>query len=433
MYAPGVGVRPFHFAHVFSDDASQALVYESHVRPLVTAAVNGFNACVLCYGQTGSGKTFTAFGPDGALHQAQRAVAEGRSVRAVGGSAGVVLRACDEITCLIQEQRELGALSTNANANANAHVTTRLFVQYVEVYMDNVTDLMTGDTVQVHSAAGRGATRSATTTATGSSTGTGSHGQHQQQEQQLNLVGCSKWEVGSMTEALDVLVRGEQYKHRAATLMNERSSRAHTLFVATIVQTFTPAVAGRSNPGGKVDGGAAAQGATRKGAVVLQSQLCMADLAGCEQIKKSGAEGQRRKEAVGINSSLLVLGKCISALAAHKRHVPYLESSLTKLLRGALGGNSRTAVLVAGAMEDAQADETFNALKFGERCSTITNRTKFATASLSEAVAVIDRSIRACEAQVESLEARGKSHLPSMHKCKERLVSLRQKRKQLGD
>jgi hypothetical protein len=45
------------------------------------------------------------------------------------------------------------------------------------------------------------------------------------------------------------------------------------------------------------------------------------------------------------------------------RQVPYLESTLTKLLRGALGGNSRTAVLVNGAMDDEHADETFNALK----------------------------------------------------------------------
>ena len=64
------------------------------------------------------------------------------------------------------------------------------------------------------------------------------------------------------------------------------------------------------------------------------SPLHLVDLAGCEQLKQSKAAGQRKQEAVGINRSLLVLGMCISALVKQKRHVPYLDSKLTLLLRG---------------------------------------------------------------------------------------------------
>jgi hypothetical protein len=88
---------------------SQAVVYESYVRPLVAAALNGYNACVVSYGQTGSGKTFTTFGPEGALEQAQKAVEEGRGVRTVGGTSGVVLRACEEVVALIQEEKRAEA------------------------------------------------------------------------------------------------------------------------------------------------------------------------------------------------------------------------------------------------------------------------------------------------------------------------------------
>lgn len=48
------------------------------------------------------------------------------------------------------------------------------------------------------------------------------------------------------------------------------------------------------------------------------------DLAGSERLKKSKAEGSAKAEAVGINESLLVLGKVISSLVESKSHVPVL-------------------------------------------------------------------------------------------------------------
>ena len=61
---------------------------------------------------------------------------------------------------------------------------------------------------------------------------------------------------------------------------------------------------------------------------------------------------------MGINSSLLVLGKCIAALVEESSHVPYYESKLTMLVKGAFGGNSRTTVLVNCRGDDAYGDET---------------------------------------------------------------------------
>ena len=57
---------------------------------------------------------------------------------------------------------------------------------------------------------------------------------------------------------------------------------------------------------------------------LVKSQLHLIDLAGSERIKKSKATGTGLKEAVGINSSLLVLGKVIAALVESQHHVPYL-------------------------------------------------------------------------------------------------------------
>jgi hypothetical protein len=72
---------------------------------------------------------------------------------------------------------------------------------------------------------------------------------------------------------------------------------------------------------------------------MLKSQLYLVDLAGSERVKKSKVTGQRMREAVGINSSLLVLGKVIASLVESRSHVPYFESKLTTMLKSAFGGN----------------------------------------------------------------------------------------------
>ena len=53
MYANGVGIKAFHFAHVFGADTSQTKVYNNSLKDSVVACLNGYNTALLCYGQTG--------------------------------------------------------------------------------------------------------------------------------------------------------------------------------------------------------------------------------------------------------------------------------------------------------------------------------------------------------------------------------------------
>ena len=50
------------------------------------------------------------------------------------------------------------------------------------------------------------------------------------------------------------------------------------------------------------------------------SRLNLADLAGSEQVKKTGASGQTLEEAKKINQSLSALGNCINALTEGTRN-----------------------------------------------------------------------------------------------------------------
>lgn len=53
MHVPGAGVKPFHYSAVHKGDATQQQVYQKSAQGAVAAALNGFNACIMCYGQTG--------------------------------------------------------------------------------------------------------------------------------------------------------------------------------------------------------------------------------------------------------------------------------------------------------------------------------------------------------------------------------------------
>ena len=58
------------------------------------------------------------------------------------------------------------------------------------------------------------------------------------------------------------------------------------------------------------------------------------DLAGSESVSKTHAQGERLAEANNINIGLLALGNCISAISRKQSHIPFRNSTLTKVLRG---------------------------------------------------------------------------------------------------
>lgn len=75
-------------------------------------------------------------------------------------------------------------------------------------------------------------------------------------------------------------------------------------------------------------------GALQDGGHVRVGKLNLVDLAGSERQSKTGATGDRLKEATKINLSLSALGNVISALVDSRTgHIPYRDSRLTRLLQ----------------------------------------------------------------------------------------------------
>ncbi|KAK8079333.1 P-loop containing nucleoside triphosphate hydrolase protein, partial [Apiospora phragmitis] len=93
----------------------------------------------------------------------------------------------------------------------------------------------------------------------------------------------------------------------AATKMNRESSRSHSVFTLKLTGT-------------NLDG------------TVSEGVLNLIDLAGSERVKESQVEGDNFKEATSINKSLSTLSQVMTALADNASHIPYRNSTLTRML-----------------------------------------------------------------------------------------------------
>jgi hypothetical protein len=101
----------------------------------------------------------------------------------------------------------------------------------------------------------------------------------------------------------------------------------------------------------------------------------MVDLAGSERISKTGATGDRLKEASKINLSLSTLCHVISTLTDPKAtYIPYRDSKLTRLLQDSLGGNTKTIMVANIGPADYNYDETLNTLRYASRAKAIQNK-----------------------------------------------------------
>jgi len=254
---------------------------------------------VLAYGQTGSGKTFTMFGPGTTASDLIP------SAEAPAPLAGVAPRAVAELVAALSSREALG-------------VAVTLKLACVEVFGSSVTDLLDGS--------GIGAWQGVAAAAA--------------------AAGYADVTVESLPHALELIDSAERAKRRAATAMNERSSRAHSLLMLSLEQQAP-------------------------GEGLVKSQLCLADLGGSEKVKRSGAAGERLQEAIFINRGLLSLKSVMTALNQQSSYVPYQDDKLTMLLKPSLSGGAQTLVLLAARPEGQHALETLQSLRFGEACSQI--------------------------------------------------------------
>uniref|UniRef100_A0A3Q2QN98 Kinesin-like protein n=1 Tax=Fundulus heteroclitus TaxID=8078 RepID=A0A3Q2QN98_FUNHE len=164
----------------------------------------------------------------------------------------------------------------------------------------------------------------------------------------------SSFVTKSAREIEHVMNVGNQNRSVGSTNMNEHSSRSHAIFVIT-VECSELGVDGENH--------------------IRVGKLNLVDLAGSERQTKTGAQGERLKEATKINLSLSALGNVISALVdGRSSHVPYRDSKLTRLLQDSLGGNARTVMVANVGPASYNVEETLTTLRYANRAKNIKNK-----------------------------------------------------------
>eukprot|EP01006_Ploeotia_vitrea_P026400 TRINITY_DN59391_c1_g1_i1.p1 TRINITY_DN59391_c1_g1~~TRINITY_DN59391_c1_g1_i1.p1 ORF type:complete len:905 (+),score=82.31 TRINITY_DN59391_c1_g1_i1:94-2808(+) len=306
------GDKRFTYDTVFDHNCTQSDVFHHIGRNTVTGLLKGYNHTILAYGQTGSGKTHTIYGPDGGNPAALQAGTSSYENR------GLVPRVLEELFSTLKKL-------------PSAETSWKVLMSGFELYQENICDILSPQPlppseykIREDSINGRGV-----------------------YIEKLCVV-----EVCSVLEAMQVVLKCMQSRKTAATQANDTSSRSHSVIVVTVEQVSH------------------VQDGTR-----VQAQLNLVDLAGSEKVDKTGAEGERLKEAQKINLSLTLLGNVIYKLTDGKSvHIPYRDSKLTRILQDSLGGNARTTLLCCCSGAESNKAETLSTMQFASRAKQIQNR-----------------------------------------------------------
>ncbi|KAI4474276.1 hypothetical protein M0804_014936 [Polistes exclamans] len=276
----------FMFDRIFGDTSTNNDIFKGTTKELIFSLLNGYNCSVFAYGATGAGKTHTMLGS--------------------ANDPGLTYHTVTELFSQIENQ--------------SRHNEFNLGVSYLEIYNENVQDLLHKST-QLHL---REDSRNA-----------------------VIVAGLKIIPIQNAEELLSFLAKGNKTRTQHPTDANQETSRSHAVFQVYIQ------INNRLN------------GQTR------HVKLSMIDLAGSERASVTGCKGARFKESANINKSLLALGNCINNLADGVKHIPYRDSKLTRLLTDSLGGNCQTVTIANISPSNLNYEDTYNTLRYANRAKKI--------------------------------------------------------------
>eukprot|EP00746_Dinoflagellata_sp_MGD_P125618 gnl/MRDRNA2_/MRDRNA2_60421_c1_seq1.p1 gnl/MRDRNA2_/MRDRNA2_60421_c1~~gnl/MRDRNA2_/MRDRNA2_60421_c1_seq1.p1 ORF type:complete len:788 (+),score=239.08 gnl/MRDRNA2_/MRDRNA2_60421_c1_seq1:88-2451(+) len=297
--AKGEAGKDFTFDNVYDETTLQESVYDDTGYAIVEAVMDGFNGTIFAYGQTGTGKTHTMVGKEDDPHL-----------------AGLI-------------PRSFGHIFNNINTTPSKKFLVR--ASYLEIYNEEIRDLLSKNPkakleLKDHPDGG------------------------------VFVKDLTNFVVKGVDEMRSVMQAGQRNRSVASTLMNNESSRSHSIFTI-IIECCEKGVDGNDH--------------------IRVGKMNLVDLAGSERQSKTGASGDTLKEATKINMSLSALGNVISALVDSKSSfVPYRDSKLTRLLQDSLGGNTKTVMCANVGPVDYNYDETLSTLRYAYRAKSIKNKPK---------------------------------------------------------
>ncbi|XP_015283747.1 PREDICTED: kinesin-like protein KIF20B [Gekko japonicus] len=354
----GQMVQKFTFSQVFGPETTQEEFFEGTVKQPVQDFLRGHSRLVFTYGVTNAGKTYTYQGTEDDVGVLPRALEmlfrnipgklypkmdfkphrcrEHRKLNEEEVREEMLLK--NSLLRLMKEIDHQNGISGNHNGTADnseeveqpsreeeSGAKFSVWVSFCEIYNESIYDLLLPMT-------------------------------NDKRRKMLRLAqdikGCSyvkdlQWiQVSNAKEAFKLVKLGLKNQSFASTKLNANSSRSHSIFTVKML---------------KID--------STVTHVMRVSELFLCDLAGSERCTRTHNEGERLKESGNINASLLILGKCISALKTNQQskmqlHIPFRESKLTHFFQGFFSGKGKVCMIVNVSPSAAAYDETLNVLKF---------------------------------------------------------------------
>eukprot|EP01038_Epipyxis_sp_PR26KG_P006473 gene6473-8903_t len=336
------GQADFRFSHVFGPKNDQKSLYS--VCNVIDDVVEGINCCIMAYGQTGSGKTFTMYGQGWDELNATSLSNNNQPLfddnnddntndnNVISSSQnndeellGIIPRSIADLFSTLDERTTLRSKSFDFSVHC----------QIMQIYNEKIYDLLQDKKreypLQLRESQKEG-------------------------NDSIHVRGMSVFRIYSKEEAFQLLRKGLRNRAVRATDFNSESSRSHT-----ILQLFV-----------------SVEDEDENGLSVLKrSTFSLVDLAGSEKWRSSlsqagNAQVEVQREMTNINTSLHVLGNCVSALIeSNRKHIPYRDSVLTRLLQDAISGTGRTVMIATIHEDPSYRDETYSTLQFASRASCI--------------------------------------------------------------
>ncbi|KAM7169147.1 kinesin-like protein KIF20B isoform 1-T1 [Macrochelys suwanniensis] len=361
----GQMVQRFTFSRVFGPETTQEEFFDGTVKQPVQDFLEGHNRLIFTYGVTNAGKTYTFQGTEadiGILPRTMDMLFKSIHGKLYPDMDFKPLRCRDYIRLTKEQVREEVAVKNSIlrlmkevdsqnsinnhsktsessedleepikepeqpNMSMESYMKFSVWVSFCEIYNECIYDLL----LPVSNDKKRRVLRLA-----------------------QDIKGCSyvkdlQWiQISDSKEGFKLLKLGLKHQSIACTKLNTYSSRSHSIFTVKLL---------------KIEDSEAPN-------VTRVSELALCDLAGSERCTKTRNEGDRLKESGNINTSLLILGKCINALKNSQQsklqlHIPFRESKLTHFLQGFFSGKGKVYMIVNISQCAAAFDETLNVLKF---------------------------------------------------------------------
>ena len=322
--------KEYFFDYIGEENSTQNDIFERCGKKICDYALEGYNGTIFAYGQTGSGKTYTLLGKNITNKLENKNInisalinnaSEDIKMSELNNDISLYYDTNDENIGLLPRVLYYLFQNKEKSEENNKYIFK---ISYLEIYKEKMIDLL--------------------------SPGVDNNIRISDTNKGLEIRNLRKLMIDSPEEAIRLIIDGNRFRHTAATLMNEESSRSHAIISIDIENTLIN---------------------EKK---VKKSVFHIIDLAGSERQTKTGTFGERVKEAGEINKALLTLSIVIKQIINNAKQISYRDSKLTHLLKDSLGGNAKTSIIATISKLESNLRETINTLNFAQNAKKIKNK-----------------------------------------------------------